>query len=110
MSIRKREKEGDLHCGISGFVHLSIKPVYHVSAIQERQIVLREVRLRVLTLATPRRYNGASALPSCVLYCCSMPVRLNGEEPDPELFMGIFRRLLTDPLEELMELLNRKGE
>ena len=31
-------------------------------------------------------------------------LRLNGEEPDPELFMGFFRRLLTDPLEELMEL------
>ena len=29
-------------------------------------------------------------------------LRLNGEEPDPELFTGIFRRLLTDPLEELM--------
>ena len=28
-------------------------------------------------------------------------LRLNGEEPDPELFAGIFRRLLTDPLEEL---------
>ena len=31
-------------------------------------------------------------------------LRLNGEEPDQALFMGIFRRLLTDPLEELMEL------
>jgi len=29
-------------------------------------------------------------------------LRLNGEEPSPELFTGIFRRLLTDPLEELM--------
>jgi hypothetical protein len=29
-------------------------------------------------------------------------LRLNGEEPPPELFTGIFRRLLTDPLEELM--------
>ena len=37
-------------------------------------------------------------------------LRLNGEEPDPELFTGIFRRLLTDPLEELMEHPNRKGE
>ena len=35
-------------------------------------------------------------------------LRLNGEEPDPELFTGIFRRLLTDPLEELMDLPNRK--
>ena len=31
-------------------------------------------------------------------------LRLNGEGPDPELFTGIFRRLLTDPLEELMGL------
>ena len=37
-------------------------------------------------------------------------LRLNGEEPDPELFTGIFRRLLTDPLEELMEMPNRKRE
>ena len=36
--------------------------------------------------------------------------RLKGEEPDPALFTGIFRRLLTDPLEELMELPKRKGE
>ena len=40
----------------------------------------------------------------------ALRLRLNGEEPDPALFTGIFRRLLTDPLEELMELLNRKGE
>ncbi len=32
----------------------------------------------------------------------ALRLRLNGEEPDPELFTGIFRRLLTDPLEELM--------
>ena len=30
-------------------------------------------------------------------------LRLNGEEPDPEFFTGIFRRLLTDPLEELIK-------
>ena len=36
-------------------------------------------------------------------------LRLNGEEPDPELFTGIFRRLLTDPLEELMGLPREKG-
>ena len=30
-------------------------------------------------------------------------LRLNGEEPDPRLFTGIFRRLLTDSLDELME-------
>ena len=30
-------------------------------------------------------------------------LRLNGEKPEPGLFTGIFRRLLTDPLEELME-------
>ena len=35
-------------------------------------------------------------------------LRLNGEEPDPGLFTGIFQRLLTDPLEELMELPDRK--
>ena len=35
-------------------------------------------------------------------------LRLNGEKTDPELFTGIFRRLLTDPLEELMELPDRK--
>ena len=29
-------------------------------------------------------------------------LRLNGEEPDPMLFTGIFRRFITDPLEELM--------
>ena len=29
-------------------------------------------------------------------------LRLNGEEPDPMLFTGIFRRLITDPLDELM--------
>ena len=28
----------------------------------------------------------------------ALRLRLNGEEPDPELFTGIFRRLLTDPL------------
>ena len=33
----------------------------------------------------------------------ALQLRLNGEEPDPELFTGIFRRLLTDPLEELMD-------
>ena len=32
----------------------------------------------------------------------ALRLRLNGEEPSPELFTGIFRRLLTDPLEELM--------
>ncbi len=37
-------------------------------------------------------------------------LRLNGEEPDPELFTGIFRRLLTDPLEELMGLPIEKCE
>ena len=35
-------------------------------------------------------------------------LRLNGEKTDPELFTGIFRRLLTDPLEELMGLQNDK--
>ena len=40
----------------------------------------------------------------------ALRLRLNGEEPDPALFTGIFRRLLTDPLEELMDLPNRKGE
>ena len=34
----------------------------------------------------------------------ALRLRLNGEEPDPQLFTGIFSRLLTDPLEELMEL------
>ena len=34
----------------------------------------------------------------------ALRLRLNGEEPNPELFTGIFRRLLTDPLEELMDL------
>lgn len=29
-------------------------------------------------------------------------LRLNGEKPDPMLFTGIFRRFITDPLEELM--------
>ncbi len=30
-------------------------------------------------------------------------LRLKGEQPDPLLFTGIFRRLITDPLEELMD-------
>ena len=33
-------------------------------------------------------------------------LRLNGEEPDPLQFTGIFRRLITDPLEELMKIQN----
>ena len=40
----------------------------------------------------------------------ALRLRLNGEEPDPVLFTGIFRRLLADPLEELMELPNRKED
>ena len=32
----------------------------------------------------------------------ALRLRLNGEKPSPELFTGIYRRLLTDPLEELM--------
>ena len=40
----------------------------------------------------------------------ALRLRLNGEKPDPALFTGIFRRLLTDPLEELMELPNRKED
>ena len=30
-------------------------------------------------------------------------LRLKGEQPDPMLFTGIFRRLITDPLEELTD-------
>ena len=30
-------------------------------------------------------------------------LRLKGEQPDPMLFIGIFRRLITDPLEELTD-------
>ena len=33
-------------------------------------------------------------------------LRLNGEEPDSMQFTGIFRRLLTEPLEKLMEIQN----
>ncbi len=31
-------------------------------------------------------------------------LRLKGEQPDPMLFTGIFRRLITDPLEELTDI------
>ena len=37
-------------------------------------------------------------------------LRLNGEEPDPLQFTGIFRRLITDPLEELMKIQNDDKE
>ncbi len=37
-------------------------------------------------------------------------LRLNGEEPDPMQFTGIFRRLITDPLEKLMEIQNDDKE
>ena len=37
-------------------------------------------------------------------------LRLNGEDPDPNQFTGIFRRLITDPLEKLMEIQNEDKE
>ena len=33
----------------------------------------------------------------------AIKIRLKGEKPDPTQFYGIFKRLLTDPLEELID-------